>query len=30
MHQPSAYRQTYQPAPALRLPRWLLSVWYWF
>lgn len=30
MHQPSAYRQTYQPAPTLRLPRWLLSLWYWF
>lgn len=26
----SAYRQTYSPAPALRLPKWLLSLWYWF
>jgi len=26
----SAYRQTYQPAPALRIPRWLRNLWYWF
>lgn len=23
------YRETYQPTPALRLPRWVWSLWRW-
>lgn len=23
------YRETYQPAPPLRLPRWVWSLWRW-
>jgi hypothetical protein len=25
----STYRQTYQPSPAVKLPRWLLGLWAW-
>jgi len=25
-----AYRQTYCPAPAARVPKWLRALWCWF
>jgi hypothetical protein len=25
----SMYRQTYQPSPAVKLPRWLRGLWAW-
>ena len=25
----TGYRQTYQPAPAVRVPAWALQIWSW-
>lgn len=30
MYSRTCYRQTYSPAPAVRVPRWLRAMWAWF